>query len=458
MKSAPAYRLTFDARGIPTAAGPDEYGAVYALGIAMGAQRGSQMDLLRRTAAGRLSEVLGPQAVPTDVVNLKFMTARSVEPSVQLLSGALARRLEAFAAGVNVSFERRAWKAIAGWELEPWSPAASLLVASTVFRQLTLRDEHWRVKSVLDAALPSWLVRLIYDGPDPYATDLTGSAAPPGPMSLGIWDSPSGLTDDAPEPPPHPMGSNCWVISGMHTVDGRPLLANDLHLPLTAPNLLYCARLEHRIRVCGVLVTGLPMFLSGRTEHIVWGITNACGRAARSQRINQEAVDTHEQKIDVSDGSSSAVLVSTYRGEPVPSLGYALRWTGHEPGALSPGLVGLETARTAAEAVRVCHAAAGPPLNVLFADVNGSIGWAMAGRVWHPTEERIARADELPSLLDPPNGILVSANNRLPQSSDLTVGHPSAYRAHTIAARLRAGGPHTIGSMHIVRPGFSFLP
>src|SRR5205807_6836861 len=72
----------------------------------------------------------------------------------------------------------------------------------------------------------------------------------------------------------HP-GSNNWVVSGAHTVSGKPLLSNDMHLNHQMPNLWYEVHLKSGdFNVIGVSLPGLPFVIVGHNQRIAWGFTN----------------------------------------------------------------------------------------------------------------------------------------------------------------------------------------
>src|SRR6185503_5664922 len=83
--------------------------------------------------------------------------------------------------------------------------------------------------------------------------------------------------------------SNNWVVSGKHTVTGKPLLANDPHLPASAPSIWYLVHLSAPgLRVAGVAAPGGPGVVIGHNDRIAWGMTN----------VNPDVQDLYEEKFD----------------------------------------------------------------------------------------------------------------------------------------------------------------
>src|SRR5581483_8498012 len=73
---------------------------------------------------------------------------------------------------------------------------------------------------------------------------------------------------------PFPVGSNDWVVSGAHTVSGKPLLCDDMHLDHQMPNLWYQAHLRSgNFDVAGVTLPGMPYVIVGHNQRVAWGFT-----------------------------------------------------------------------------------------------------------------------------------------------------------------------------------------
>ncbi|MFC9919475.1 penicillin acylase family protein [Agromyces binzhouensis] len=313
------------------------------------------------------------------------------------------------------------------------------------------------------------------------------------------------------------LGSNSWVVSGALTDTGMPLLANDPHLGPAMPSIwvqmgLHCAELSPlcTFDVAGFGFSGLPGIIIGHNERIAWGFTNLAPDVADLylERVSEDSYEldgelvpltTREEVIEVAGGDPVTVTVrSTARGpivtdigsdfaavaegnastadgteEPVegaaePKLEVSLQWTALQPGRTPQAVFAMNRAegwdefRAAAERFEV------PSQNVVYADVDGNIGYQAPGRIpvrsagdgtvplpgW--TSENgwtgTVPYDELPSVLNPERGYIVTANNAVEEDGPmLTRDWDLGYRAEGIERRLgdliAAGEPITAEDM-----------
>ncbi|HUK89944.1 MAG TPA: penicillin acylase family protein, partial [Blastocatellia bacterium] len=277
--------------------------------------------------------------------------------------------------------------------------------------------------------------------------------------------------------------SNNWVVDGLHTVTGKPLLANDPHLDASAPSIWYMADLSAPgLHVAGVAVPGAPGIVIGHNDRIAWGITNVEADVqdlyiekfdpSNSKRYMTPAgwkdAEVRHEEIQVRKNPANPATVSTSIDVTVTRHGpiilekegvrYALGWP-----ALDPTTKELETyyllqhARNWQEFSTVLNRYNGFPLNFIYADVDGHIGWWAAGR--YPIRKTgrgavpydgstdagdwtgYVPSQSVPHSFDPPDGIIVTANNRtVGLDYPYYVGDLWAppYRAHRIHELLTA--------------------
>jgi penicillin amidase len=260
-------------------------------------------------------------------------------------------------------------------------------------------------------------------------------------------------------------GSNNWVVSGAHTVSGKPLLANDMHLSHQIPNVWYEAHLTSgSYDVAGVTLPGVPYVIAGHNQRIAWGFTNVAPAVAdlfvetfneRGEYQTPEGWRQPERHSEVIRVRRS-MLLNSYRDVPVDitvtrhgplvadlDLGengrrggsadrspqMALKWTIYDPQTFQMSLFDLNTAQNWAEFRQALARFGNPAQNVVYADVDGHIGYQTAGMV--PTRVSGDGAlpvsgadnshewtgyipfDQMPSVLDPPSGIIATANGRI---------------------------------------------
>ncbi len=272
-------------------------------------------------------------------------------------------------------------------------------------------------------------------------------------------------------------GSNSWVVSGDRTASGAPILANDPHLAPSMPSIWYQMGLHCNERteqcpfdVAGFTFSGLPGVVIGHNQSIAWGLTTMYPDVSDLylERVDDEAgtylydgqqveLETRVEQFRIA-GEENPVAVevrSTRHGpilsdleldpriaavgdrteltqvsEPADRDRYAvsLRWTGSEPGRTMDALIGIDLARSWDEFRQAARLMDAPSQNLVYADVEGRIGYQSPGRVpirspghsgrwpvpgWNPANEwrRFIPFDELPTVLDPPGGLIVTANN-----------------------------------------------
>lgn len=371
----------------------------------------------------------------------------------------------------------------------PWMREDSILVAAAMFFSLQDSTATGDARTaLLQETFPAELAGFLNTTASQWDTPMLGEPlAAPVPPSASVYDlrtAPSaatrgrrleevstadtfalalGLTpqdDDA-------RGSNNWVVAGSRTADGRALLSNDMHLSLSVPNIWYRASLvwsdsrgDHR--VTGVTLPGVPSMIVGSNGHIAWGFTNTT--ADWSDRVLVELVDgdaTHyltpegPRAFDVSrerlivDGEADQwldvreTIWGPVGGPDYADREFAIAWVAHHPEGLNFNLSGMETAWTIGDAMSVANRAGVPGQNCVIADSEGHIGWTVAGRIprrigfdgrvptsWADGTRRWDgwyEAAEYPRLVDPPSGVIVTANNRIVSGPQLDMLGDGSY-------------------------------
>jgi penicillin amidase len=471
-----------------------------AQGYAMAQDRLWQMDLIRRAAAGRLSEVIGTATIETDRTFRRLGLSEAAERDVALLDPEERAELEAFARGVNRFIEEGhplpIEFALLRYEPEPWRPADTLLVVGYMYQTLT---SSWRWDlNRLDTSAKLGKERAAYlydDAVSPYDHPIVGAeSAPTGkraatervtnslraiapmiatgepvPSSISseeVSDSPSVLWGFAQstllqfdEQIRAAFGSNNWVVDGTHTASGKPLLANDTHLSLSTPDIWYTVQLSiPGWNAEGFTLPGVPGVVVGHNDQIAWGFTNTGADVQdlysetfnpanpMEYRVNGQwaAAQTRDEVIKIKGRPDENFNVIVTRHGPLMvqrgETGYALRWTATEPGGLANSYFKIQFAHNWQEFRESLRDAYGPAQNIVYADVAGHIGFLVAARipirkcgVWPPAGSPLPentpcgaapmpgdsgeyewngyiQFDELPQVLDPPGGIIATAN------------------------------------------------
>jgi len=482
--------VAFDGYGTPTVTAESRVDAFRVLGYVTAQDRLFQMDLLRRTSAGRLAEIFGDQAVPIDVKQRRLGLSRVAEAVLRRLPADQSAVLSAYAEGVNTFLEEMRIPPfeclVLAYRPTRWEPTDSLLVVLAMFQMLNGSEDDEQNGTVMKASLPEDVAGFLLPSLDPYTAQLLRGGSrhempAPVPVEALAALRRTGAQSRSSQMSMVPsrkreIGSNAWVVGPTKTADGRAILANDMHLDVGVPNIWYRVQLRYgRSELSGVVVPGIPVVIAGSNGSVSWGLTNVEGDFLDLVRLELNPQNPNEyatpegwerfiqrqERIAVSSGPDRIVDIQETRWGPVaeePLMGepVALRWTALDPEAVDLGLLHMDQARSVWDGIAVATRAGTPPNNILLADAGGHIAWTYMGRIpirrgldgsvsqsWSDGRtgwSGFIPPDELPRIVDPPSGYLVSANHRMTDETyPYVIGHAyaSGYRAVRITERLR---------------------
>ena len=435
--------------GTPYVDASSDRDAAFGLGVAMAQDRLWQMDLLRRSASGRLAEVAGAEAFALDRYVRTIGLRRIAESEEGQLGPEERTLLEGFSAGVNAviggrlggtAFEFRLLR----YKPDEWRVSDTLAVAKAF---------GWLLSSSLEASALEWRVSARL-GPDLaallFGADSAEPAHPTGPGWAGPVDLDRSLRDSLGGPA-RTTGSNVWAVAGRHTRSGRPILANDIHLGLEYSLRLYEARVDGcSLHVTGLFVPGAPLPVAGTTGSIAWGPTNT-GVAVSDLYVESLSDDGREvrhgdrwepvreliEEIAVRGAEPRRIVVRHTRHGPIvsdlvpaaapgPGTALALRWAGSECGPPARAVLELARATDWAGFNAACDLWSVPATTIGYADVEGHIGLRVAGAL--PIRPRVGLlpldgtdadcewegyvpASVLPRVIDPEAGWVAAAND-----------------------------------------------
>ena len=493
-----------DEHGVPTINAASLDDLFFAQGFVTAQDRLWQMDMMRRFAAGEISEILGDEFLPHDrekrILGLKVAARKALEVS----SARNRDHFEAYARGVNAYIELHRDRLpiefrILRYAPRPWTPEDSTLIASQMVKDLN----HYPYRDALDrekilAKLGPELTSELYvnsswhDRPPTVMRpslekkvdqDIDDEDPPRRPPASSVATNKAGeelqnlagaLQPDADER--MVIGSNNWVVSGAHTVSGKPLLSNDMHLGHQMPNLWYEAHLRcANFDVAGVTLPGLPYVIVGHNQRIAWGFTNVGPTVEdiyietfnpAGQYLTPDGWRTPEHRsevIHVKGKADVVVDVALTRHGPIISellpgetRKLALRWTlydgTHDPFFEVNSALNWEQFRSAFSLFDA------PGQNVVFADVDGNIGYQTTGKIpirvsgdgslpengsdnSHEWTGYIP-FDKLPGVYNPPSGIIATANGRITPDRypySISTGWEAPWRTARIYRVLESG-------------------
>ncbi|MEO9323308.1 penicillin acylase family protein [Nocardioides sp. C4-1] len=526
-----------DDAGVPQLYADTTEDLMRAQGYVHAQERFFQMDVRRHAASGRLAELVGEEAVPSDALARTLGWRRVAEAELPLLDPETRVALDAYAAGVNAYLAGRAPSRIAleytvlnarglGYSPERWTAVDSLVWLKAVAWDLRggMRDEIDRTLTTAavgeqraDQLWPAYpydehaaAVRqgAVVDGVFEQDADANGTRLPtrPAPFTSAVADDLRRLADVTDAVAPFVgrgdgLGSNAWAVSGTHTASGEPILANDPHLGVELPGVFTQVGLHCRAvgpacpyDVAGFSYAGVPGVVIGHNDQVAWGFANlgadvtdlyvekVVGDEWRRGKQRQP-LETRTETIGVADGDDVTIEVrATDHGPIVSDLGepYAavadaadvprqagqaelelsLSWTGLEPGSTADALLALGRARDWTSFRAAAADLSEPAQNIVYADRDGHVGYQAAGRIpirksgndgrlpspgWRSDTDwtgELVPPDGLPSVLDPDEGLVVTANQAVIEGDypyALASDYDRGYRSQRIRDLVTAG-------------------
>jgi len=461
-------RITRDRWGIPHVYAANDRDLFFGFGYATAQDRLFQLDYLRRKASGTLAEVVGAEAVESDFFYRTIGLAKIAEAELRQLPRETVDLLDAYAAGINAVIEASRDNLPIEFELlayqpAPWRAADSLVIEGEFRWYLTGRFPV--------IVIPELAKRTLGDGPL-YRAFLQGEVDEESVLWAGEYPPrkdlgyPSMSGSGGPEGP----GSNNWVLAGKRTPMGRPIVANDPHIPFYAVSIWHEVVLRGgSFNVAGVALAGMPAVMIGRSQRVAWGITN---NICSLRDLYQEKTDAAhpgcflydgkweparewEETVQVKNAEPVARRLLASRNGPIvddilppqaKGTGpVSLRWVGFDYCGWLPALLDMGRARDAKEFRAATKPWACPTFNLVYADADGHIGHQCVGKIpirdnwdrgyrpgWDPRHQwqNYVPFDVLPRLIDPRRGFAVTANNRTapddypyPLSGTWSTGH-----------------------------------
>jgi penicillin amidase len=467
-----------DRFGIPHIEAGNDLDAWFAVGFCQGQDRAFQLEVRLRVVRGTLSALIGADGLATDRLSRRIGFRRYGEQAVAALSAEHRLLADAYAAGVTAGAtagsKRRAHEfallrskpspyqaadAFGFLALESFALASNWDVELARLKMITL--DGLEAVAALDPAYPGW--QPASDRPGEEAGRLVDRVAADAAALVAVMGGGA--------------ASNNWVVAPGRTRSGRPLLANDPHLPPMLPPHWYLVHVTTPDwSLTGASFPGAPAVAAGHNGSAAWGVTagftdttdlflEEIGPDGRSVRrgnhfarceVRREVIRVRGRDpeiLEVLVTDRGPVVGPAFEGE-VGALSMSATWLDPRPlGAMFdlPRVRDFEGLRTAFADW------ASLPLNIVYADTSGTIGWQLVGNA--PVRRRGAGAVPMPAweegsgwepeplpfpllphATNPEAGFLATANN-LPSASgphlscDFLDGYRVARISEVLASR-----------------------
>jgi len=470
---AAAVTVTRDTHGVPTIEAATLEDLFFAQGFVTAQDRLWQMDVMRRVASGELSEIIGEDTIRLDREQRILGMRAAARKNLEIANPRDRSLFEAYARGVNAYISAHSNQLpiefrILGYMPKPWTSEDSAVIGNQMVKDLNYRyffDALAREKVLAklgpELTADLYVNRSWHDRPPTVMREDVNAPDNSHPGS----DSDDDDDDDSPdtsvtqhrtpttglaEVPPEELpvnGSNDWVVSGAHTVTGKPLLSNDMHLGHQMPNLWYEAHLHcGAFDVAGVTLPGVPFVIVGHNQRVAWGFTNVGPTVTDVYLENFNAQGAYQTpkgwlqpehraevihvkgkpdvNIDVKITRHGPIITDLVADETRP---LALRWTLYD--GLRIPFFDIDSAQNWEQFTKAFSQLDAPGQNVVYADVDGNIGYHAMGRVpiraagdgslpvsgaddAHEWTSYIP-FDKLPNIYNPASGIIATANGRI---------------------------------------------
>jgi penicillin G amidase len=452
-----------DSVAIPYIIAQSENDAAFALGFVHAQDRLFQMDMMRRAGEGRLSEILGTKTIPFDKMFLTIGIKNTVNNNFKKLDKKSIDFLQTYADGVNHFITSAAGKYpvefdVLGYDPYPWTPEHSLIIGRMMawelniswwidfsFAQLVQKFGEEKIKEII-----------------PNFPENNSYIIPPELKTLPAIPSAFRDTDRAFRnfmglKGTH-IGSNNWVVNGILSQSGKPIIANDAHLAYSAPGKWYSVVIKSdEWNSAGFTLPGIPMIIIGKNENISWTVTNIMmddadfyteklDSSKKNYQLNGDwqKLTTYKEIVKVKDSLDVVLEIrSTHRGPIISDIHpftvlypesdaddvpISMRWLGNDYSDEFTSYFKINRSKNWEEFKSSFSDYSVPGQNFVYADREGNIGYMFGGKL--PIRESVSPTfvydgstdnydwkgimpfEQQPFLFNPPANFIASANNK----------------------------------------------
>lgn len=451
-----------DSFGVPHIYAESEADLYRSVGFAMAQDRLWQMDLLRRVTQGRLSEILGKDQVNTDLLMRALRIQEKSEKILAQSGPEIVKALESFADGLNQYIENFPLPPefkVLGYKPEPWEPVHSINLIGYMSWDLS---SGWGTELFLHQLKNEISIEQIHDLIPDMQNHKTPIFPEFEPTNININETLLSASVELEKLGVEIFnGSNNWAVSGKKSKTGMPLLANDMHLGLSAPGIWYQMHqnVKGKLNITGLVLPGQPFIIAGHNDSIAWGMTNVMvdDLDFYAETLNEDStkhlldgewknLQIIKETINTKEGEKiQKTLKFTHRGPIVNQLKnsketpLSIHWLGNEMSNEIRSVYLLNQAKNWVDfrdAVKTFQAVS---QNIVYADVAGNIGLqtsagipmrAGSGIQIYPGDSSkydwtgMVPFEELPFEFNPERGYVSSANNKtVPENYPHYISH-----------------------------------
>jgi len=466
--------IYIDNFGIPHIVASNDNDAAFALGFVHAQERLFQMDLMRRLAKGKLSEVFGEETLEFDLLFKTFDLNNAAYNEIKDLDENILKFLSSYINGVNFFIDNFKHKyplefSLLDYKPEKWSIIDIALISKLLAWQLNMsmwadvafanifRERGEEICRYLIPAISEQNVPIIKNQSlkfDKYHTAFIEVN-----KRLKEFLNYNGFQ----------IGSNNWAVSSKKSLSGKPIIANDPHLPLQVPSFWFISNIyTNNFEISGVTIPGTPFIIVGTNKKIAWTVTNVmlddCDFYVEilDSTFTKYKVDGTYRKLELKQDTIYVknktpriiIIKKTHRGpilsdvHPYKILAkdivlnrYALsmRWTALEKGGNIKAYYLINRASNWDEFKKALSYYSAPAQNFVYADSSGNIGYICGGALpqrrylskysfydGSKSEQdwiTISSNEYNPILFNPESNFIATANNKVIDNEDFYIGN-----------------------------------
>ena len=450
-----------DSTGVPYISAINNEDAAFALGFVHAQERMFQMDLFRRAAFGKLSEIVGNKTLKIDKMFRTLGIGKASIKNYSELDETTKKLLTAYSQGVNAYLHSRKFHSVEfdllGYTPEDWKPQESVAIAKLLAWELNMAWWSKIIKAHLLQKIPAKNVNEIWpaDNPNYPATisGLTNNLQLPEEFLTANAQAKRILGFEGSH-----IGSNNWAVSGKLSVNGKPIIANDTHLAFSLPDEWFVAVIKTKdLTVSGFTLPGVPGVLIGENGNIAWTETNLMSDEAlfyyekisrdgkkyfnngawKNLKIEQDTIhvkDSADVVIDIRSTKNGTIISDVHPYTILfpyslqSKILLSMRWPALNSAFEIKAILDLNSAKNWDEFLEALKPYGYPGQNFIYADSSGNIGYLCAGKLFklNTTEgERILNGqtagtnpgfvpfEKMPKIFSPREGFLATANNKV---------------------------------------------